>query len=401
MLSLPQHIASNVVKGIDPKRGVGFQTLAVSEELMGTEDLRVLEEMAPYYQASRADRQTGRLPLRELYYRLPSGNYALTRIEDWGADPHGRAGNALAHSLVVPNDAAVNTRWDPLALLDHLVTTRAADLPEPGAVPPFGIEILPPPKEPTPLELVDTWTADLLTSFIGPESGSGSPVLLIAPREFARNLIRLLQWSLPQNERKAITFATYFYRDCDADRSRFRLVTIDYEGEAPLDQNPYRVMPWNDPPPHQEYPAITAYLGRELAAAHWSDVQRFREGVDALRQGEPVSLPNNLDPLETRALFEAVGAKLAPALAGKPALINRLLDTPKPNRQLAEAFLHAGGPVQLCGSESENERGVAALRALEAAAGKQAWREWSQRWAHELPEEAAAGTRPWWNVWKR
>jgi hypothetical protein len=91
---------------------------------------------------------------------------------------------------------------------------------------------------------------------------------------------------------------------------------------------------------------------------------------------------------------------MASALFGKPVLIARLLTSPKANRELAEALLRVGSPTDLCGGSSDTECGAEALRALEAVAGKQAWREWSQRWAEELPEGAAAGKRPWWAVWK-
>lgn len=394
MLSLPQHIASNVTEGLDPRRGVGFQTLAASEELLDTEDLRYLEEMAPYYQASRADRQAGTLPVRELCYRLPSGSLAVTRIEDWGVDPHGRAGNALAHSLVVPGPVA-ESRWDPTALLDHLVASRPAELPAPGTLPALVLPDLPPPSRPAAPAADADWLAALLAGLLG----NGAPVFLVAPRDRARSLIRLLAWALPDRERKRLTFATHFYRDCDPHRDRFRLVTIENEGEGPLDLAPYHVVREHERCAAPASSPLATYLARLLAASRWDEAEAFRDRVDRLRRGEAVSHPALEEP-EARALLEAAGPQIAPLLSGKPHLISGLLDTPRPDRDLAEALLRSGGPSQLCGGSAESERGTHALRTLESAAGKQAWREWAQRWADELPQRAGA-RRMWWEVWKR
>jgi hypothetical protein len=399
LISLPQHIASNVASGLDPKRGVGFQTLAASEELLGTEDLRVLEEVAPYYQASRADRQAGTLPIREMYYRLPSGDYAVTRIEDWGVDPHGRAGNSLAHSLVVPSAEAENTRWDPLTLLDQVVSRRPAELPPPGSAEPFQVEELPPPPAPSPLEVKPAWLAVLIDEVSGKRESELTP-LVTATRDQARQLIALLEWALPLEERKGLTFATHFYRDCDPQRARFRLVTIENEGDGPLGGE-YFPFGWNAHLSTRPPSALSSYIAGWLVTADWGNAQTFRDSIDAMRQGTPVSLPDDLDPLGTVALLEAMCAGLAPSLVGKPALIARLFNVPNPDRELAEAVLRAGGPSDLCGGSPDSERGVAALKALEAASGKQAWREWSQKWAEELPEGAAGGKRPWWAVWQR
>ena len=37
-----EHLACNVERGYFPQRGVGFQTVAVAEELVGTDDLALL-----------------------------------------------------------------------------------------------------------------------------------------------------------------------------------------------------------------------------------------------------------------------------------------------------------------------------------------------------------------------
>ncbi len=400
MLRLPQHIASNVVKGLDPKRGVGFQTLATSEELLDTEDLRVLEEMAPYYNASRADRQAGALPVRELYYRLPSGSYAVTRIEDWGADPHGRAGNSLAHSLVVPADAAESTRWDPLALLDHLVARRPAELPTPGVIAPFELVELPPAEPVEVSSRSSIWLAGLLSYLYRELASPMRPTLSIAPRDEMRALIRTLEWALPSQERAQLTFATHFYRDCHAHRDRFRLVTIDASSEAPIDEDAYRLTYWDRHGRTTPMGAFNLDLAGNLIDQKWTEARILRDRVDGIRQGRPVSLPDDLARPTINALAEATGARLVPELLGKPRLIATLFDTDYPNREIAEALLRAAGPTQVFGNTPDAMTVTEVLPRLEKAAGKQAWREWTQRWSDELPEGAAGGKRPWWAVWK-
>lgn len=409
MIRLPQHIASNVSRGFEPARGAGFQTVALSTELVGSPDLACLEEMAPYYEASRSSHETGELPVRELSYRLPSGSIAVTRIEDWGTDPHGRAGNSLAHSVVVPTDTAAEGRWDPLSLIDLLVQQRPDRLPEPGNLEPLRLSALPDASQPQTLSVAASWLEALLGRLVG--SARGKPVLLIAPARQARNLLRALAWGLPSRELQELSFATHFYRACDAHRSRFRIVTIASESEGPVDQDPYALMHWPDPTSTGEPDAPPAFgllarrLAAMMAAGDWPRVQQFNRCVDLLRRGERVDLPAALDPEDVGALWEASGPALAPVLLGRPGLIADTLELNASNGALAAALLEAGGPHALCGASGRADA-PRALRALEGAAGRSAWRAWSARWADELmevdPEGSTAGAaRPWWAVWRR
>src|SRR5579872_1536080 len=143
-----EHLACNVELGYRPQRGVGFQTVALASELEDTEDLRSLEEVAPYYRVE-AQRSGAELPVKESLFRLPSGRMALTRTVDWGTDPHGRVGNYLWHALVLEHPPA--QPWDPFQLLDAAgAGTVGTDL-APRLLPRRVLEVAEPPAELAPL----------------------------------------------------------------------------------------------------------------------------------------------------------------------------------------------------------------------------------------------------------
>src|ERR671919_90957 len=91
-----QHLFSSVERGFFPEHARGFQTVALSPELVGTADLRALERAA-FYTVTRDRRTTGSLPVKETFFRLPSGGFAVGRLIDFGVDSLGREGNYLAH----------------------------------------------------------------------------------------------------------------------------------------------------------------------------------------------------------------------------------------------------------------------------------------------------------------
>src|SRR5688572_8500889 len=112
-----QHLYSSAERGYFARHGQGFQTVAVDEGLAGTEDLAVLEE-ASFYTVSRERRARGDLPLKETFFRLPSGRFALGRTLPWGADALGREGNSLTHHLIISRDDLLRVGVAPFTLLD-------------------------------------------------------------------------------------------------------------------------------------------------------------------------------------------------------------------------------------------------------------------------------------------
>jgi hypothetical protein len=137
-----QHFFSSVELGYFPQHGRGFQTVAVTEALVGTEDLRVLERAA-FHALSPQRRVAGDRPVKETFLHLPSGRLAIGRTVDWGTDSMGREGNYLTHHVVLTRDDFLAIGANPFAILD---TTRLAT-PETDltvrALPPLDIETAP------------------------------------------------------------------------------------------------------------------------------------------------------------------------------------------------------------------------------------------------------------------
>src|SRR5579862_125509 len=134
-------VASNVESGYQPQRGRGFQPVALSPELDGTDDLRLLDQLSSYFEASPARRASGELPVKESLVRLPSGRLGIGKTVDFGLDPGGRAGNSLARWLVVEAEALAAAGGDPFPLLESGWLAEEPALPPAGNLPPVPMSV--------------------------------------------------------------------------------------------------------------------------------------------------------------------------------------------------------------------------------------------------------------------
>lgn len=393
-----EHLACNVETGYFPQRGVGFQTVAVAEELVGTEDLALLEELAPYYQASAHDRDTGETPVRESLFRLPSGRLAVSRTVDWGTDPHGRAGNYLAHTLVL-EAGALPEHWDPFNLLDRAGAGKPDTELTPRAISPREIKLdNVRPDESALHGAPEPLLAGLLHQVIT----GANPVLILAPASQAREAIRTLRCCVPAKERPQLTFSTHFYRACHPLRARFRLMTARSFFEAPEERDLYA---WFDLP--------EASVGGVGAGAAPSSYSRY--AAARLKQGEGEALRTTIaridrardrrgtgeeapltDPDEALALWELAGEPAVTHLLAASGILPPLLRDGAHTRALADALLGAGSPAHFRGRSEEE--GSELLRLLGDAASPHTWREWRSRWAGD--PRVAAMRQPWWAFWR-
>jgi hypothetical protein len=402
-----QHLFSSVERGYFPQHGQGFQTVAVAEELAGTEDLTVLED-ASFYAVSRERRASGDLPVKETFFRLPSGRFALGRTVPWGADALGREGNYLTHHLIVTGDDLRAVAGDPFALFDAAPRSSDADLHARG-LPPVPLEAAPCEPEFSILAgLAAPWRAGLGAALIA----RGDISLLIAGDEaLSRALLRESVALLPLEERLRFTFSTHFY-ESEHLREHFAVVTVGSLGEAPSRIGEYAVFPLDGepPPPSSIKGAYAVWLASRLGSGEWREIQAMSTALNCLRSGElqpgePV-LPAG--PLAGAALWEQVGAALAPALVGQAERIPEYLAPHRDRRRLADALLAAASPSQLCGATPDPAtpealaRQAACLQAVRAAASPLKWRAWVKHWATDpalLPITRSA--RPWWRRWGR
>lgn len=137
-----QHIFSSVEHGYSARQGRGFQTAAVAAELVGTDDLRALENAA-FYAVSRERREAEEFPIKETFFRLPSGRAALGRTVNWGTDSLGREGNYLTHHLIFNREDLLAAGVQPLSLFDAARLAAAHTDLTPRDLAPLTIEVAP------------------------------------------------------------------------------------------------------------------------------------------------------------------------------------------------------------------------------------------------------------------
>lgn len=387
-----QHVAANVARGYTPARGCGFQTVAISRELVDSEDRPLLEDLAAYYEVSAERRCSGSLPVKESLFRLPSGRMALTRTQDWGTGPSGRAGNYLSAQLVFPPGALEGCAWDPFALLDaaieqgRLADLSARDLP-PLRLHPVESACLPPMAQGAGR------LAEVLEELL---TGEGT-ILVVGPEGTARRLIAALFAVLPSQERDDLTFSTHFYRACHPHRSAFRLAAIESHGEAPADPSAYRIWDLASDTFEPGRPAglYSRWLAAGLAAGRFEELRSARAAIDGLRAGLPVPLP--AAPAACAAVWERAGSVMVPALLQNPGCLPEVLRASGAACSLADAILAVGSPEQLCGFQSQAEGAGECLAALRVAASPRSWRAWQHRWRSHPAVGALAGRRwAWW-----
>ncbi|MGH9841372.1 MAG: hypothetical protein ACREEM_21670 [Blastocatellia bacterium] len=401
-----QHIFSSVEHGYDSRRKRGFQTVAMAEELVGTEDLRALEDAA-FYAVSRERRAAREFPVKQAFFRLPSGRFAIGRIVNWGTDSLGREGNYLAHHLVLSRDDLLAAEANPFAILDaaQLVEKMAEggmDL-TPRALPPLAIEVAPAEAD---FHGFDEISTELLASLaVAAMDGGERTALLIGDEARAEGVLRGLFAALATEERLRLTFSTHFYESHHL-RSLFALATVRSRAEAPSHRESYAVFDLDDGEFAHISPAsaYADWLADCLRSRRWGEIGVLNTVLDGLRNGQG-EVGKDAWPAGARAcaaLWERAGAAVARALVGEARLaLEFLRQLPSP-QSLADALLDAAAPSELCGTNASAEDVNDCLSALRSAATGKVWRAWVKRWSDD-PALASLtrDAQPWWRRWKR
>ena len=391
MITALQHCACNVSRGFEPRRGPGFQTVALSRALIGTPDLRRIEGMVAYFDVSRDRRASGDLPTKLMRYGLPSGRIAVSRIVDWGLDPHGRIGNSKAYTLAFEPGPALDGVWTPFLLPDGGTTS-----PEPGLLEPLQLDGLPAPlcggRVDLPVSLVGAIVQAVLAA--------DRPVLIIGPEDIARRLLEGLLVLLPSEEAASLTFSTHFYRGCHPVRDQFRWVSVASAEEAPTDPNAYRRFELDDGAGQCRVAGTPALIATALERGSWERAAGVARAADSLRAGQtPAWRPVEADEFE--ALWAFAGPRMLPMLHGNPAALCKLLRLSTAARTLAEAVLQNSSPADLFGVHSQPGPTAEALDLLRTSVTPRTWRRWAGRWKVALPTTSRAKDRAWWAVWQR
>jgi hypothetical protein len=426
-----QHLFSTVARGYFPQHGRGFQTVAVAKELVGTEDLRTLEE-ASLYLVSHERRAAGDFPIKETFFHLPSGGFAIGRSVDWGTDSLGRAGNYLTHHLVLSRDDWLMIGADPFAVLDALPATTSLDL-TPRDLPPLALEL-------DPVQIDSQVIASLLrelsvaspqrttsngqrtinqllsTLAIAAVDGSAKTMLLIGDEARSRKILRALFALLPKEERLRLTFSTHFYESHHL-RSLFAFAAVKSRAEAPSKQDEYAVFDFD----YGEWPqlapvsAYAGWLAECVQAERWDEVAALNAALNGLRGGaraaegdlsatEPLDWIKDSLPVNARAcaaLWERAGANVTRLLIGDAQMVTAFLRQLSAPRPLADALLKAASPEQLCGANATPEMADACLSLLRTIATRKLWRAWVNQWKEdETLARFLRNTQVWRQFWQ-
>lgn len=395
-----QHLFSSVERGYTSGRGRGFQTAAVSRELAGTEDLKVLEKAA-FYAIPRERRAAGELPVKEVFFHLPSGRVALGRTVDWGQDSMGRDGNYLAHHLILEREAFVAAGANPFPFLD------AADLAAPGTdltprdLPALELRIDPLAGDPEAAAGIPTdLLASLALNLVEPEGNAKTPprpILLLGETALAARMLRGLLASLEPEQRIGATLCTHFYESGSL-RSFFRLMAVGSRAEMPSQSGDYLLYDVA----RKEFPERTPatpygqWLAAQLRQGAWKEIRGYHEVRHALHAGEPNVKTATLAAETRDTLWRREEEKLLGTLKGNPALIAAFLKGLPSGRDLSNQLLRSPLP-ELIGTGAAAENTAAALAELRGAASPARWRRWLRQHADQpFFEQYRGDLVPWW-----
>ncbi|MFN7946260.1 MAG: hypothetical protein U0Z53_12990 [Blastocatellia bacterium] len=400
MIEALQHLFSSVERGFFPQQRRGFQTVAVSGELVGTADLPTLEDAA-FYALSRERLAAGLFPVKETFLQLPSGRYAVGRTVYLGLDALGREGNYLTHHLIVSRADLLLVQADPFTLLSALPSNLAETDLTPRTLSPLIVASTPlQPAARLPEEISPALFAALAKSVI---DGQEKTTLLIGDEAKTRRVLQSLFGVLALEERLKLTFSTHFY-EAQQQRSLFALALVGSRAEAPSQRQQFVTfdVESGEMPALQRSSAYAEWLADCLLAGRMAEVRELNESLNAPRDGSVTISDQLLSSVKAcAALWERAGGSFAAALKGHPRTVKLLLDRLSAPRELADAILAAISPSELCG-QAAPETAAECLSALRSAATGKMWSEWVNRWKDDsalsaLPHKGAS----WWQKWKR
>jgi hypothetical protein len=396
-----QHMFSSVERGYDPRRKRGFQTVAVAEELAKTEDLRALEDAA-FYAVSRERRAAREFPVKQAFFRLPSGRFAIGRTVDYGTDSLGREGNYLAHHLVLSRDDLLMAGANPFVILDAARLAEVGMDLTPRALPPLAINAAPAEAD---FHGFDGISSELLASLAAAAvDGGEKTALLISDEARAEAMLRGLFAALATEERLRLTFSTHFYESHHL-RSLFALATIRSRAEAPAQKENYVIFDL-DGGEFARIPPSSAYadwLANCLRSRRWREIVALNGALNGLRDGKEIRRDSLLTNAEAcKALWERAGTAVARAIIGDVQLVAEFLRQLPSPQSLADAILDAAAPSELCGATTSAECVNECLSALRSAATGKVWRAWVKRWNGDpILEQITQNQQQWWKrLWR-
>lgn len=396
LIQAAQHLFASVERGYFPKHGRGFQTVAMTPELMGTEDLRVLEEVA-FYSLSRERRQTGNLPVKETFLQLPSENFAIGRTIYLGVDSMGREGNYLSHHLILSRESLMSLEANPFVLLDSVEWADAQIDLKPRELTRLSLNLATQSLALTNAEEVDlNLLSDLALMLMG---GLPGTPLLIGSSDATRKVIEQLFSLVPQEERLSLNFSSHFY-ESDHLQKYYQLASIDATPSASSTDFRFLDLETYQKQTLTSNNAYANWLSKAIQVGNLTEVKQVNTAINRLRLHQPIDELSE-SPSVALALWERLGTDVSPALFGNAARLQWMLSQVPKKRELAEALL-AVSPTTLIGSELDQDVRQECLTLLKHFAGNGIWKEWAKRWRDDPVMLSLPGNqKQWWQIWKR
>ena len=393
-----EHIFSSVERGLSATQGRGFQTVAVSEELVRTEDLRVLERAA-FYSVTGEQRLRAELPVKETFFHLPSGRFAIGRTVDLGLDSIGREGNYLTHHFILDKEEFMSLEANPFAVLDSgRIRIDKPDL-TPRLLAGASLDL-----DAVRLENCDAQSDDLelrAQLAIAVADAHDKPVLLIGDEKAARCVLKGIFSMLPADDRLRQTFSTAFF-ESDHLRSLFSIVSVDSRGDRP-DQSSYIVFDLGE---HEFARMVASSVFAEWLAdcartGRWRRVHAVNTVLNRLQSSQPIQNGRSLLLGPACAILcEKAANEVAHLIAGDHKAIVKLLRTLPDPKPMAIRLLGIGSPSEICGTSDAGEPTRDCLSALRSKAGPKAWRSWARQWKDDpLFKDVRDQSLPWKRFW--
>jgi hypothetical protein len=392
-----QHLFSSVQRGYFTHHGRGFQTVAVSRDLVGTEDLKIIEDAA-FYSLNYERRSAGKAPVKETFFHLPSERMAIGRTVYLGTDALGRDGNYLSHHLVFDREELLKA--SPFAILESASLAGPHEDLTPRELPLLKIDLNSGREDSDIFIGLDFHRLAALSA--SALEARDKTVLLVGDEAISRRLLKAASASLATEERLGMTFSTHFYESHHL-RPLFAAATVELQSEAPSQRENYSAIFLDEREVQQVKPNshYAAYLAETLRKQDWKRVMAFNNTLDALRKKEQVMAQGSLfeSAQACRALWERAGGQVAPLLLGNARLVKRFIESLSSPRPLVECLLAASSPSELLG-QALPEEATDCLSALKSAVTGKEWNGWMQKWNLDpalevLPER----NNPWWKLW--
>jgi hypothetical protein len=392
-MNVSQHLFSSVERGYFPKHGRGFQTVAITPDLQGTEDLSRLEDLS-FYALSREARTAENKPIKETFFKLPSGKLAIGRTISAGTDSLGREGNYVTHHVIFDEQDFFGNVFAVLNSLHEMDVT--ADL-TPRELPKVALKISDYKFDPEKLNDIN---AEAVTNFYQLAlSNSEKTILLIG--EPAPVLIESLFAFLLPEERLRLFFSTHFY-ESDSLRTNFKIVAVNQLGEMPSSLENYQEIDLSAPKINSAIqPSRHAkWLCECVAAKRWNEIENVNKIIAAVRRDEvPNSLPETA--IARGVLRDLTSDESVKLLFGNTDYVREyLIELAECNNEKSiEKLMNISSPSELFGVAADEKIVKDSLQIIQNISRDRAWREWRKRYSSDayfklLPEAK------WWEIWK-